>query len=40
MSSAFGHKVEIEIKTKSTGKVSISYKTKDELENIISKIIN
>jgi ParB family chromosome partitioning protein len=40
MSVAFGHKVEIETKTKSTGKVSISYKTKDELENIISKIIN
>ena len=40
MSVAFGHKVEIEAKTKSTGKISISYKTKDELENIISKIIN
>ena len=40
MSAAFGHKVEIETKTKSTGKVFISYKTKDELENIISKIIN
>ena len=40
MSVAFGHKVEIETKTKSTGKVSINYKTKDELENIISKIIN
>ena len=40
MSAAFGHKVEIETKTKSTGKVSINYKTKDELENIISKIIN
>ncbi len=40
MSAALGHKVEIEIKTKSTGKVSISYKTKNELESIISKIIN
>ena len=40
MSEGFGHKIEIEAKTKKSGKVSISYSTSDELENIISKLIN
>ena len=40
MSENFGHKVEIETKNKKSGKVSITYKTLDELDNIISKIKN
>ena len=40
MSELFGHKIEIETKNKKAGKVSISYKTLDELESIISKIKN
>ena len=40
MSELFGHKIEIETKNKKTGKVSISYKTLDELDTIIKKIKN
>ena len=40
MSEMFGHKIEIEAKNTKTGKVSIIYKTLDELDNIISKIKN
>jgi len=40
MSELFGHKIEIETKNKKAGKVSISYKTLDELDNIISKLKN
>ena len=40
MSEIFGHKIEIETKNKKEGKVSISYKTLDELDTIISKIKN
>ena len=40
MSENFGHKVEIEAKNKKSGKVVINYKTKDELESIISKLKN
>ena len=40
MSENFGHKVEIEAKNKKSGKVVISYNTKDELESIISKLKN
>ncbi|MDA9330866.1 ParB/RepB/Spo0J family partition protein [Gammaproteobacteria bacterium] len=40
MSESFGHKIEIEAKNKKSGKVTISYSTSDELENIISKLIN
>lgn len=40
MSEGFGHKIEIEAKNKKSGKVTISYSTSDELENIISKLIN
>ena len=40
MSEGFGHKIEIEAKNKKSGKVTISYNTSDELENIISKLIN
>ena len=38
MSESFGHKIEIETKNKNSGKVSISYNTLDELDNIIAKI--
>ena len=38
ISGDFGHKVEIELKNKKTGKVSIFYKTLDELDIIISKL--
>ena len=38
MSESFGHKVEIETKNKKSGKVSIFYKSLDELDNIIAKI--
>ena len=40
MSESFGHKIEIETKNKKSGKVSISYNTLDELDNIILKIKN
>jgi len=40
MSESFGHRIEIETKNKKSGKVSITYKTLDELDNIISKIKN
>ena len=40
MSELFGHKIEIETKNKKAGKVSIGYKTLDELDNIISKLKN
>ena len=40
MSENFGHKVEIEVKNKKSGKVVINYNTKDELESIISKLKN
>ena len=40
MSEIFGHKIEIEAKNTKTGKVSIIYKTLDELDNIIAKIKN
>ncbi len=40
MSEMFGHKIEIEAKNTKTGKVSIIYKTLDELDNIIFKIKN
>ena len=40
MSESFGHKIEIETKNKKSGKVSISYMSLDELENIITKIKN
>ena len=40
MSENFGHKVEIEAKSKKSGKVVINYNTKDELESIISKLKN
>ena len=38
MSEGFGHKIEIEAKSKKTGKVVITYNTADELENIIAKL--
>ena len=38
MSDAFGHKVEIEAKNKKNGKVVITYRTSDELENIIATL--
>jgi hypothetical protein len=40
MSEGFGHKVEIEVKNKKSGKVIITYNTSDELETIISKLKN
>ena len=40
MSEAFGHKVEIEVKNKKSGKLNIFYKSPDELEAIISKLKN
>ena len=40
MSESFGHKIEIETKNKNSGRVSINYKSLDELDNIISKIKN
>ena len=40
MSENFGHKIEIETKNKNSGKVSITYNTLDELDNIISKMKN
>ena len=38
MSGSFGHKIEIETKNKKSGKVTIFYKSLDELDNIIAKI--
>ena len=38
MSESFGHKIEIDTKNKKAGKVSIFYKTLDELDSIIQKI--
>ena len=38
MAESFGHKIEIETKNKKSGKVSITYNTLDELDNIISKM--
>ena len=40
MSEAFGHQITVEAKTKQKGSLQISYKTSDELETIISKILN
>jgi ParB family chromosome partitioning protein len=40
MSDSFGHQISIEAKNKQKGAVQISYKTSDELETIISKILN
>jgi len=40
MSDNFGHQITIEAKNKQKGVVQISYKTSDELETIISKILN
>ena len=40
MSEAFGHQVTVEAKTKQKGSLQISYKTSDELETIISKILS
>ena len=40
MSDSFGHQISIEAKNKQKGFVQISYKTSDELETIISKILN
>ena len=39
MSEAFGHQITVEAKTKQKGSLQISYKTSDELETIISKIL-
>ena len=39
MSQSFGHKIEIDAKSKNVGKVSIHYSTAEELENIISKLV-
>lgn len=40
MSESFGHQISIEAKNKQKGSVQISYKTSDELETIISKILS
>ena len=40
MSEVFGHQITIEAKTKQKGNLQISYKTSDELETIISKLLN
>ena len=39
MSEAFGHQITVEAKTKQKGNLQISYKTSNELETIISKIL-
>ena len=39
MSESFGHQISIEAKNKQKGSVKISYKTSEELEIIISKIL-
>ena len=38
MSESFGHKIQIDTKNKKAGKVSIFYKTLDELDSIIQKL--
>ncbi len=40
MSEKFGHKIQIDTKNKKAGKVSIFYKTLDELDSIIQKLKN
>ena len=40
MSEVFGHQITVEAKTKQKGSLKISYKTSDELETIISKLLN
>ena len=40
ISEAFGHQITVEAKTKQKGNLQISYKTSDELETIISKILS
>ena len=40
MSEVFGHQITVEAKTKEKGCLQISYKTSDELETIISKLLN
>tara|TARA_Y200000002_G_scaffold4337_1_gene3878 strand:- start:164 stop:1006 length:843 start_codon:yes stop_codon:yes gene_type:complete len=40
MSEGFGHKIQIDTKNKKAGKVSIFYKTLDELDSIIQKLKN
>jgi len=40
MSESFGHKIEIDTKNKNAGRVSILYKTLDELDSIIQKLKN
>ena len=40
MSEAFGHQITVEAKTKQKGSLQITYKTSDELETIISKILS
>jgi len=40
MSEVFGHQITIEAKTKQKGSLQISYKTSDEMETIISKILS
>ena len=40
MSEVFGHQITVEAKTKQKGYLQISYKTSDELEIIISKLLN
>ena len=40
MSENFGHKIEIDTKNKNAGRVSILYKTLDELDSIIQKLKN
>ena len=40
MSESFGHKIQIDTKNKKAGKVSIFYKTLDELDSIIQKLKN
>ena len=40
MTESFGHKIQIDTKNKKAGKVSIFYKTLDELDSIIQKLKN
>lgn len=40
MSEKFGHKIQIDTKNKKAGKVSIFYKTLDELDSIMQKLKN
>ena len=40
MSEKFGHKIQIDTRNKKAGKVSIFYKTLDELDSIIQKLKN